>query len=76
MKVGDVVRNKNAHRFMNNSRGVFLGLRTFVNQDEDAWKVGGVKEEEFYVCAMVWWYGDSKPRSIQTSLLEVISNVE
>ena len=76
MKPGDVVRNKNAHRFMNNSRGVFLGMRTFVNQNEGAWKVGGIKEEEFYVCAMVLWFGDTKPRSIQTNLIEVINNVE
>jgi hypothetical protein len=69
MKVGDVVRNRNAHRLMNNSRGVFLGLRTFVNQNEGAWKVGGSTEEEFYVCAMVLWYGESKPRTIQTSLI-------
>ena len=76
MKVGDVVRNRNAHPSMNNSRGVFLGMRTFVNQYEGSWKVGGTKEEEFYVCAMVLWFGDTKPRSIQTDLIEVISNVE
>jgi hypothetical protein len=62
MKPGDLVRNKNAHRTMNCSRGVFLGMRTFD---------GGV-----YTCAMVLWFGDGKPASIQTNLLEVISNVE
>ena len=65
MKPGDLVRNKNAHRMMNCSRGVFLGMRTFdMNRDSP------------YTCAMVLWFGDGKPATIQTDLIEVISNVE
>ena len=65
MKPGDLVRNKNAHRMMNCSRGVFLGMRTFS---------GGRANP--YTCAMVLWFGDGKPATIQTNLIEVISNVE
>ena len=64
MKPGDLVRNKNAHRMMNCSRGVFLGMRTF-DQDTNP-----------YTCTMVLWFGDGKPATIQTNLIEVISNVE
>ena len=75
MKPGDVVRNKNAHPSFNSSYGVFLGMRTFVNQHERTWKVGGVKEEEFYMCAEVAWYG-GRVSLIQTNLIEVVDNVE
>ena len=71
MKIGDLVRNKNAHPSFNSSYGVFLGLRTFVDQRERPWKVGGITEEEFYVCAEVAWYG-GRISPIQTSLLEVV----
>jgi len=74
MKPGDVVRNRSAHKSMNNSRGVFLGMVTFVDHRDryrDRWKVGGVTEEEFYICAKVLWYGESKPRTIQTDLIYV-----
>ena len=70
MKVGDVVRNRNAHRLMHNSRGVFLGMVWSVDQ-RDRWKVGGMVEEEYYLCAKVLWYGESKPRTIQTNLIYV-----
>ena len=63
MKVGDVVRNKNAHPSFNSSRGVFLGMRTF---DEDP---------DPYTCAMVAWFG-GRVGAIQTNLIEVIDNVE
>jgi len=63
MKPGDVVRNKNAHPSFNNSRGVFLGMRTF---DDFA---------NPYTCAMVAWFG-GRISPIQTDLIEVISNVE
>ena len=63
MKVGDVVRNKNAHPSFNNSLGVFLGVRTF---DE---------ETNPYTCAMVLWL-DGRLSPIQTNLIEVINNVE
>lgn len=65
MKVGDVVRNKNAHPSFNNSRGVFLGMRTF----------GEGELENPYTCAMVAWFG-GRISPIQTNLIEVISNVE
>ena len=71
MKIGDVVKNRNGHRSLNSSYGVFLGMRTFVNQSERPWKVGGAKEEEFYMCAKVAWYG-GRVSLIQTSLLEVV----
>jgi hypothetical protein len=70
MKPGDVVRNRNAHKSMNNSRGVFLGMVTYVDQHYPR-HVGGVVEEEFYICAKVLWYGESKPRTIQTNLIHV-----
>jgi hypothetical protein len=63
MQVGDVVRNRNAHPSMHNSRGVFLGMVTKTD-DRDRWKIGGIVEEEFYLCAKVWWYGDRKPSEI------------
>ena len=72
MKVGDIVRNRNAHRLMNSSRGVFLGMVTFVDQRSGRWRDGGMVEEEFYLCAKVLWYGESKPRTIQPDLLEVL----
>jgi len=75
VQVGDVVRNKNAHRFMNNSRGVFLGMVTFVDQRSGQWRDGGVVEEEYYLCAKVWWYGDPAPRTIQTNLIYVVESV-
>ena len=75
MKIGDVVKNRNGHRSLNSSYGVFLGLRTFVNQYERPWKVGGVTEEEFYICAEVAWYG-GRTSLIQTNLIEVVDNVE
>jgi len=65
VKPGDLVRNKNAHRMMNCSRGVFLGMRTF-----------DMTMAAPYTCAMVLWFGDGKPATIQTNLIEVISNVE
>jgi hypothetical protein len=46
---------------MNCSRGVFLGMRTF---DDFA---------NPYTCAMVLWFGDGKPATIQTDLIEVIN---
>jgi len=70
VKVGDPVRNRNAHPSLLSSRGVFLGMVTFVDH-RDRWKVGGVTEEEFYICAKVLWYGESKPRTIQTNLIYV-----
>ena len=63
MIVGDLVRNKNAHPSFNNSRGVFLGMRTFD------------KDTNPYTCAMVAWFG-GRTSPIQTNLIEVISNVE
>ena len=63
MQVGDLVRNKNAHPSMNESLGVFLGMRTF---DDFA---------NPYTCAMVLWFG-GRLSSIQTNLIEVINNVE
>jgi hypothetical protein len=70
MQVGDIVRNRNAHPSMHSSRGVFLGMVWSVDQ-RDRWKVGGVVEEEYYLCARVLWYGESKPRTIQTNLIYV-----
>lgn len=75
MQVGDVVRNRNAHPLMHNSRGVFLGMVTFVDQRSGKWKDGGMVEEEFYLCARVLWYGESKPRTIQTNLIYVEESV-
>ncbi len=63
MKVGDVVRNKNAHPSFNSSRGVFLGMRTFD------------KDTNLYTCAMVAWFG-GRTGLIQTNLIEVVDNVE
>lgn len=75
MQVGDVVRNKNAHPSFNSSRGVFLGWRTYVRKGARVWKVGGAKEEEFYVCALVAWFG-GRVSTIQRDLIEVVDNVE
>lgn len=73
MKAGDMVRNKNAHPSMYNSRGVFLGMRMFKDHRERPWKVGGIVEENFYMCAVVLWYGDTQTRTIQTDLIEVVN---
>lgn len=75
MKPGDVVRNKNAHPSMNGSRGVFLGMVWSVDR-RDRHAIGGMIEEEYYLCAKVLWYGESKPRTIQTNLIKVVDNVE
>lgn len=62
MKIGDLVRNKNAHRLTNESLGVFLGMRTFE----------GHYDAKSYTCALVAWFG-GRTSPIQTSLLEVVS---
>jgi len=60
VKVGDVVRNKNAHPLMNASLGILVRWRTFDEKSNP------------YTCPEVFWM-DGRLGTIQTSLIEVLN---
>ena len=65
MNVGDLVRNKSSE---SGELGIFMGLRTFKPLKSC---------DHSYTCAEVFWserYGKHAVGTIQTSLIEVISN--
>jgi len=57
VKVGDLVRSNNYDRGL----GLFIGWRTFDEKTNP------------YICPEVWWVNINKITTIQTDLLEVIS---
>ena len=62
MKVGDLVRNRNAHRSMTTrSMGVFI--RWCI--------VDGEEEGEFYTCAEVLWFSGGRGAILRRNLVEV-----
>jgi hypothetical protein len=61
MKPGDIVRNRNAHRSLNQSRGTFL-----------RWVMcNGEYEDEFYMVAEVLWFGGRVSTILKRNIVEV-----
>ena len=72
MKTGDLIRNKNSE---SGELGLFVGMRTFTRvsvaiEDESA------KREDLgdYECAEVYWPERKKIGTIQTNMIEEISD--
>ena len=61
MKPGDLVRNKNSE---SGELGIFVGRRKFKNSRG---------KEYYYICSEVYWPQRKKVGTIQTNLIEVIS---
>jgi len=57
VKIGDLVRVSNCDRGL----GIFLGWRTFDEKTNP------------YTCPEIWWVDTNKITTVQTSLLEVVS---
>ena len=64
MKAGDLVRNKNSE---SGELGIFVGTRVYKN------RTSFLEGNEDYECAEVYWPGRKKVGTIQTNLLEAIS---
>ena len=61
MRPGDLVRNKNSE---SGELGIFVGRRKFKNSRE---------KEYHYICSEVYWPQRKKIGTIQTNLIEVVS---
>ncbi|MAF25891.1 hypothetical protein CL634_10000 [bacterium] len=64
MKAGDLVRNKNSE---SGERGLFVGMRTFKHSTD---------RSKDYTCAEVYWQDRSEVGTVQTDLIEVISEAK
>ncbi len=68
MKIGDLIRNKNSE---SGELGLFMGMRTFTRMYE----VSGKREDRGdYECAEVYWPERKKIGTIQTNMIEAISD--